>query len=101
MIVISQDGLDKVRSRIGSHTLVIADEKLGTELGGSPGPPGLPNVVTGDFRKTGGLKGAALAAIAHWLQDNGFLPIEALIEAASRHKHGDKMKVIIDKAVAA
>ena len=57
--------------------------------------------MTRDFRKTGGLKGAALAAIAHWLQDNGFLPIEALIEAAGRHKHGDKMKVIIDKAIAA
>ena len=107
MIVISQDGLDKVRSRIGGHTLVIADTKLAPELeglSGPPGPPGLPgpdNLVTHDFRKTGGLKGAALAAIACWLQDNGFLPIDALIEAASRHKHGDKMKVIIDKAVAA
>ena len=101
MIVISQDGLDKVRSRIGDHTLVIADTKLRPELERLPGPPGPHNLLTQDFRKTGGLKGAALAAIAYWLQDNGFLPIDALVEAASRHKHGDKMKGIIDKAVAA
>lgn len=110
MIVISQDGLDKVRSRIGEHTLVIADSKLGPELAepagppganGASGPPGPPNLVTRDFRKAGGSKGAALAAIAHWLQDYGFLSVEALIEAASRHKHGDKMRVIIDQAIAA
>ncbi len=95
MIVISQDGLDKVRSRIGGHTLVIADTKLGAGLAD------LPNLTVRDFRRTGGSKGAALAAVAHWLRDNGLLPISALVEAANRHKHGDKMKAIIDNAVAA
>lgn len=90
MIIISEDGLEKVRSRIAPHTLIIADSKL--DLGDHP------NLVTGDFRKIGGIKGAALAATSVWLQDNGLLPLAALIGAARQHKHGDKMIAIIEKA---
>jgi len=93
MIIISQDGLNKVKSRIGPHTLIIADSKLGLKE--------LPNVINRDFKKTGGLKGAALSAVTFWLQNNELLPIEALIEAINRHKHGEKMKAIIDKVLAA
>ena len=90
MIIISQDGLDKVKSRIGPHTLIIADAKLGIE--------DHPQLVTQNFRKIGGVKGAALAAIASYLQDNGLLPLDALLEAAGCHKHGDRMIAIIEKA---
>jgi 2-oxoglutarate ferredoxin oxidoreductase subunit beta len=90
MIIISLDGLNKVKDRIGPHTLIIADSKLGIE--------DHPNLVSMDFRKMGGARGAALAAMASWLKDSGLLPLDALIEAASRHKHGDKMVAIIDKA---
>ena len=43
-------------------------------------------------------RSAALAALASYLQDNGLLPVDALLEAAGRHKHGDKMIAIIEKA---
>ena len=83
MIITSQDGFENVKDRIGPHTRLILDIQVDiTEH---------PHRTSGDFHKLAGKKGAALAAVTFWLQDSGILPVEALIEAAGRHKHTDAL----------
>jgi Pyruvate/2-oxoacid:ferredoxin oxidoreductase gamma subunit len=88
MIITSQDGFETVKDRIGPHTRLILDTKVDAAA--------YPHTTSVDFHKQAGKKGAALAAVTCWLQDSGLLPIEALIEAAGRHKHADALIATIE-----
>ena len=96
VFITSKDGLEKVLNRIGDETLVIADSKLNLNNFSN-----LHIAHIADFKKIGGVKGAALAAITFWLEKYKLLPTGALIEAAKRHKHSEKLELIINKAIAA
>lgn len=89
MIVVSDDGFAAAKHRIGAGTMLLMDASLA--------PPG-QEAVLADFRKTGGNKGAALAAVACWIGMQDVMPVAALEEAATRHKHADKLLKTIENA---
>ena len=82
MFILSKDGQQKVKDRITNNTRVFIDDKLEFELKNSMKEP---------FSKNGGKKGAALNALANWIDTTEYLDMEALIKAVSSHKHADKL----------
>ncbi len=90
IIIISEDGLRKVKDKINDETLLVVDKKLGLPAG--------KNVITGDFRKISGNKGAALTAIAYWLLQSSLFSIEAFIDAAKIIKNTEKLIAVIRNA---
>ncbi|NQU88746.1 MAG: 2-oxoacid:acceptor oxidoreductase family protein, partial [Mariniphaga sp.] len=83
IIIISEDGLNKIKDKINDETFLVVDEKLGIPAG--------KNVITGNFQKISGKKGAALTAIAYWLLQSKLFSIEALIDAAKIIKNAEKI----------
>lgn len=86
VIAVSPEGLLKIKDRISSKTRLIFDASLRNGQ----------NAVFRDFVKIAGKKGAALGAIAYWLNESGTLPVAALKEAAQRHKYAEKLNKIVD-----
>lgn len=89
VVAATEDGLVKARSRIHAHTILVLDSKLKEEA--------FPNAVYGDFQKEAGKQGAALSAAARWLVQEGVLQVEALLEVARKHKHGEAMVEVLEK----
>ena len=87
MFILSEDGYKKAGNRIGKDTLLVVDSKLNISLDNE--------TITGNFREIAGKKGAALCAIAAWLNHQKMIPPEALIEAAQVHKHSGKLLLAI------
>ena len=90
VVAVTEDGMAKARSRKKEHTTLVLDSKLREEA--------FPNAIYGDFQKEGGKQGAALYAAAFWLVREGVLEIEALLEAARKHKHSEALVELIEKA---
>ena len=90
MFVVSNDGLNKVKNRIKSKTKVFIDERLEVEI---------ENSTKGSFVKNGGKKGAALNALATWIDTTEHIDIQALIKAVRLHKHADKLMKTIEKPI--
>ncbi len=90
VIVVTNDGLLKARPRMGAQARIYLDSQVDK-------PTDLTAEVF-DFHKVAGKKGAALAAIAHWLAVSGLLPAAALRTAASKHKYGAEFLKIIAAA---
>ncbi len=88
-IITSQDGLDKIKDQISENSYVIADSSL--EIIGAG------EVISKDFRKLSGKKGAAFTAVAYWLDQSGIITLEALKAAAGTHKHSEILLAAIDK----
>lgn len=82
MFIVSDDGLQKVKNRIKKNVQVVIDGKLEAES---------ENVIKGSFNKNAGKKGAALNALATWIEQTDFLDKQALSKAASFHKHAGKL----------
>jgi len=83
-IIVTQDGLDKIKNRIGKDTLLVINDGLDI--------PGMSeSSLKADFRKISGKKGAALSAIALWLQQNELFPVEALKFAAKTKRSADTL----------
>jgi Pyruvate/2-oxoacid:ferredoxin oxidoreductase gamma subunit len=80
MIIISEDGLKKVESRINKRTQLFIDKKLDVHFG---------NVTKGPFIKNAGKKGAALHALSFWVNNSEFLKHEALLKAVKNHKYAE------------
>ena len=90
MIIVSIEGLQKVKDRITKKTQVIFDDKLELDL---------QNSIKGHFTKNGGKKGAALNALSSWIDKTDFLNKEALLKAVNSHKHADKLMNAIQSSV--
>ena len=90
MIIVSIEGLQKVKDRITKNTQVIFDDKLELDL---------QNSIKGHFTKNGGKKGAALNALSSWIDKTDFLNKEALLKAVNSHKHADKLMNAIQSSV--
>jgi pyruvate/2-oxoacid:ferredoxin oxidoreductase beta subunit/Pyruvate/2-oxoacid:ferredoxin oxidoreductase gamma subunit len=87
MIIVSEDGLIKVKNRIKENTKTLIDEKL--EFNNR-------NSKKGSFVKKGGKKGAALNALSHWVNNSGHIENKALIKAVNMHKYADKLITIME-----
>ncbi len=78
-IIVSEDGLAKLESKINSNSILIMDTSLKNE--------DYPNAIYIDFGRKAGKKGAALAAIAYWMKKYDLLNVESLKKAVSSHKY--------------
>ena len=83
-IIVTQDGLDKIKNRVGKDTLLVIQE--GLEIPGRS-----ETSLKADFRRISGKKGAVLSAVALWLQQSGVFTVEALKFAAKTNKYADDL----------
>jgi 2-oxoglutarate/2-oxoacid ferredoxin oxidoreductase subunit beta len=90
VIIVTNDGLLKIKNRIGDSATIYLDAKV-------EAPESLSAAVF-EFSTIAGKKGSALCAIAHWLEASGLLELAALKQAARSHKYGDELIKIIDSA---
>lgn len=88
VVVVTDDGWIKVKSRINDDSKVYVDAKVTTEQ----------KHETKGFFKVAGKKGAALCAVSHWMKESGALPIEALLKVVENHKHGASLIDAINSA---
>ena len=90
MIIVGDEGLQKVKSRICRNTQIIIDDKFEIDS---------ENITKAAFIKNGGKKGAALNALSFWLDKTDFLDKQALLKAVSSHKHAEKLMRAIQTTV--
>jgi len=88
-IIVTQEGLTKIKNRIGEDTFLVLDENLDF-----PGKNG--SLLKADFRKISGKKGAVLSAIALWLKYSNIFPVEALKFAAMTKKDSGNLLQAIE-----
>jgi pyruvate/2-oxoacid:ferredoxin oxidoreductase beta subunit len=92
VIIVSDDGWNKVKNKITDNSIVIIDNSLKNEETES-----LKNkVIYGDFNRKAGKRGAALAALAYWISDTKTMDIEALKESVSSHKYSSVLLKAIE-----
>lgn len=83
VLIVTSEGLQKVKGRIAAHSRVFIDSSLE--------PAGLDDAVFHPFQKIYGKKGAALKAVQHWVTTSGVIPEDAFFEAIHRHKYAAKL----------
>jgi len=88
-VILTLDGLNKIKNRLKPDTEILADKSL--ELSG------FNNVTYLDFFGIGRKKGAVLSAITYWMIKSGLLPKESLEKSASSHKYADVLMKTISK----
>ena len=88
IIIVSEDGMKKIKDRITKDSILIIDSSLKTEE--------FPGAIYGDFVKYAGKRGAALAALAYWIEKYKKLDLDALKKAVSTHKYADILLKAID-----
>jgi len=92
IIIVSDDGWNKVKDKITENSLVIIDGSLKNKETES-----LSNkVMYGNFNRVAGKRGAALAALAFWINDSGTMDIESLKKSVSSHKYSTVLLKAID-----
>lgn len=87
-LVLTDDGWLKIKNRMSDHTTLYVDEKVDTS--------GMGNSLS--FTKVAGKKGAALCAVAHWMQDKKLLEKESLQKVVEKHKYADSLNQAIKSA---
>ncbi len=92
VIVVSEDGWDKVKGNITEKSIVIMDNSLKNEETENIND----KTVFGDFNRKAGKRGAALAALGYWLQDSGTMDVGALKKSVSSHKYSTVLLKAID-----
>lgn len=88
VMMVTNDGWNKVSNRITDNSKIFIDSKITT---GAP-------FESKPFLKTAGKKGAALSAIAYWIKETGVMPIEALLKVIEGHKHAESLHTAIESA---
>jgi hypothetical protein len=81
MIIISEDGLNKVKNKIDDNAYVLMDDKLDDKSD--------PRIKSLPFVQNAGKRGAALCALNHWLKESAAMDPEALMDAVSNHKRAE------------
>jgi len=95
VIIVSDDGWNKVKGKITDNSLVIIDSSLKNDETDS-----LKNkVIYGDFNRKAGKRGAALAALAYWISDTKTMDIESLKESVSSHKYSSVLLKAIEAGI--
>jgi Pyruvate/2-oxoacid:ferredoxin oxidoreductase gamma subunit len=88
-IILTQDGLIKIKDKLDKDSEILADDSLELE--------GFNNVTYINFTKIGRKKGAVLSAITYWMIKSGLMPIAAFEKAVSSHKYADILMATIKK----
>lgn len=91
IFIMTEDGLEKVKSFMVDDTLIIADDFLNL--------PEAHNISNKPFSKKVGKRSAILNAIASWISETNVIPIEALIDAIKPHKHAELLIKAIETEV--
>ncbi|MDZ7314966.1 MAG: thiamine pyrophosphate-dependent enzyme [candidate division KSB1 bacterium] len=89
ILAVSEEGWKKVKSRIRPGARLLADAELQIEQGGMEQPA---------FRRVGGAKGAALAALVYWGERTKIIPFEAFNAAVSSHRLGKILQPLLEKS---
>ena len=88
VIITSQDGYAMMKGRYPEIECIMIDSSISNELVS-------PKIITGDYRRLAGGKGATMCAIAVWLRKEKIVPIDALIKCVSTLKYKEEiMKAI-------
>ncbi|HFX18182.1 MAG TPA: hypothetical protein ENK64_03475 [Flavobacteriales bacterium] len=95
-IIVTEDGLNKVKSKLHPEAKIYIDEKLVSD----DLKAAYPNIIAVPFSKMANRKSTALAATTYVLDKEQILPIEALKEAVSTHRLKDIFVEVIDKVTA-
>ena len=80
-IVLTEDGLIKIKDKLDADSKILADSSLKLE--------GYTDVTYMDLTRIGRKEGAILSAITYWMIESGLMPKEAFVKAASVHKYAD------------
>ena len=94
-VIVTEDGLNKVKSKLHKEAKIYIDEKLVTDELKSE----FPNVISVPFNKMANRKSTALAATTYVLDKEQILPIDAFKEAVSTHRLKDIFVDVINKVV--
>ncbi len=93
-IIVTQDGLIKVKNKLNKDSKIYIEEKLVTdEL-----KEKYSNIIPVAFGKMANRKSTALAATTYVLNKENILPLEALKEAVGTHRLKDIFVEVIEKA---
>jgi pyruvate/2-oxoacid:ferredoxin oxidoreductase beta subunit len=95
-IIVTEDGLNKVKSKLTTDGTIYIDEKLVTEELLTT----YPNMISVPFSKMANRKSTALAASTYVLAKENIIPIEALKEAVGTHRLKDIFVDVIEKVIA-
>lgn len=85
MLIVTENGWNKVKDRIATQSKVYVDEKIETDK----------DYVVKPFFKVAKKKGAALSAVAYWLKESGVFPVEALEKVVENHKYAASLQSAI------
>ncbi len=88
MLIVTDDGWNKVKNRIAPKSKVYVDDKI--EKNGK--------YTKKQFFKVAGKKGAALSAVSHWIKESDIFPIEALLKVVENHKYAASLQEAINSA---
>jgi Pyruvate/2-oxoacid:ferredoxin oxidoreductase gamma subunit len=88
-IILTTDGLEKIKDKLNKDTKIIADSKLQLD--------GYTDVSYIEFGKIGGKKGAVFSALAYWMEKENIMDKEAFKAAASGHKYSESLLKTIAK----
>ncbi len=84
-LIITDDGYKKVKNILSDKTQVLIDEKVEMET----------NFTKKGFTKAGGKKGAALSALAYWLNESNVFSPDALLKVVENHKYATELSEAI------
>jgi len=88
VLIVTDDGWNKVSDRISPNSKVFVDAKIKLETTHDRKP----------FFKVAGKKGAALSAVSYWIKETGVFPIEALEQVVAGHKYAESLQKAIRSA---
>ncbi|WP_457609999.1 thiamine pyrophosphate-dependent enzyme [Lutibacter sp.] len=88
VLVVTEDGWNKVKNRITDDSKVYVDAKVNSNN----------SFIAKDFLKAGGKKGAALSAVSYWVKESGVFPIQALIKVTEDSKYVTSLQKAIEGA---
>ncbi len=94
-VIVTEDGLNKVKGKLHKDAKIYIDEKLVTDELKSE----FPDLIAVPFSKMANRKSTALAATTYVLDKEQILPIDALKEAVSTHRLKDIFVDVIEKVI--
>jgi len=89
LIVISQNGFDYIKNRIGDHSSIIMDNAVHHS--------GMNITMSYDLKAIFGKKNAAICGIGLWILMNEPFPFSAFEKAVKESKHGEKLSPVLEK----
>lgn len=93
IIVVSEEGLNKVKAKLNNKCTILMEKKLVTDTLKAE----FPNIISIELTKNFNKKSLALAAVAYLIKKENIIPLDALKEAVKHHRLKDVFIDVIDK----